>query len=329
MNDKSVQVLEQYDIVPEKIRRGRGFLVVEAEDGIYRLLEYHGSIARLSYEEQLLQYIAEHGDIKVNSIIRNKENQLFSNDSYGVKHIVTRHFVGNDCDAGDKSDMYEAVKTLARLHNITEHVPLEEAEYVPVLTSHLAEIERHNRELKRIRKYLRQKRQKTEFEYDVLGHFEEFYELAMETEQELHASGYELENEKAVERYSICHGSYNYHNILRLKDGMAVLNFEHSGRGLLIRDLYFFLRKVLEKHDWNPGYGMNLIENYDRIRPIGREELTLLKLLLAYPEKFWKVLNHYYNGNKVYLPEQMEDKMKKVYLQQKAKQNFVNSKVFN
>lgn len=329
MNDKSAQVLEQYEIVPEKIRKGRGFLVVEAEDGIYRLMEYHGSIPRLIYEEQLLQYIAEQGDIKVNTIIRNKEEQLFSCDGYGVKHIVTRHFVGNDCDAGNKGDMYEAVKTLARLHNVTEHVPLEHLEYVPVLTGNLEEIRRHNRELKRIRKYLRQKRQKNEFEYDVLSHFHEFYELAIETEEALHSSGYEAENESAAEKFSICHGSYNYHNILRLKDGMAVLNFEHSGRGMLIRDLYFFLRKVLEKHDWNPAYGAALIENYDRIRPVSSEELAILKLLLSYPEKFWKVLNHYYNGNKVYLPEQMQDKMKRVYQQQKAKQNFVNSKMFN
>lgn len=329
MNDKSAQVLEQYEIVPDKIRKGRGFLVVETADEIYRLIEYYGSIPRLSYEEKLLEYIAQHGDIRVNSIVRNKENQLFSCDGYGTKYVVTKHFVGADCDAGNKSDMYEAVRTLARLHNITARMPMEDEEYVPVLSGNLEEIEKHNRELKRIRKYLRQKKQKTEFEYDVLAHFQEFYELAMNTEQELRKSGYLEENDRAVEQYSICHGNYNYHNILRLKDGMAVLNFEHSGRGLLIRDLYFFLRKVLEKHDWNLAYGAALIENYDRIRPISREERMILKLLLAYPEKFWKVLNHYYNGNKVYLPEQMQDKMKRVYQQQRVKQNFVDSKACN
>ncbi len=323
MNDKSAQVLEQYDIVPEKIRRGRGFLIVETKENVYRLMEYRGSVVRLTYEEALLQHIEQQGDIQVSTLVRNKENQLFSNDNYGDKFVVTRYFSGNDCDVQNKNSVNEAVRTLAHLHNITEHVPLEHLEYVPVLSGHLEEISRHNRELKRIRKYLRQKKQKTEFEYDVLNHFEEFYELAIDTEELLKSSGYEEESQRAVERCSICHGCYNYHNILSLRDGMAVLNFEHSGRGLLIRDLYFFLRKVLEKHDWNTALGAGLIQQYHKIRPILPEEKVILKCLLSYPEKFWKVLNHYYNGNKVYLPEQMHDKMRKVYVQQKEKQNFI------
>lgn len=326
MNDKSIQVLEQYEMEVKKITKGRGSLLVDTDKGYFRLSEYKGTASRLIYEEELLDYISENGFPAVNSIIKNKEGDLFSVDYTGIKYILTRHFSGNECDVRNKNDMNQAVKTLAQLHNIMSHVEIKNTEYIPVLSGNLEEIRKHNIELRRIRAYIRGKTGKTEFEYDVLAHFDQFYELALESEKELRESGYSEENKKAVANNAICHGNYNYHNIIRQETGMAVINFEHSGRGMLVRDLYFFLRKVMEKHDWNQGYGLELIENYDKIRNLSCEERKILKILLNYPEKFWKVLNHYYNGNKSYLPDQMKEKMQRVYMQQKNKSKFVDSK---
>lgn len=326
MNDKSVQVLEQYDMEVKKVLKGRGALLIDTDKGYFRLSEYKGTASRLIYEEELLNYIADRGFPMVNSIIKNKEEGLLSADSCGVKYVLTKHFNGNECDARNKNDMNQAVKTLAELHNILCHVEIKNTEYIPVLSGSLEEFRKHNIELKRIRTYIRGKTRKTDFEYDILAHFDEFYQLAQESEKQLEASGYEEEHKKAVSDNSVCHGNYNYHNIIRQDNGMAVINFEHSGRGMLVRDLYFFMRKVMEKHDWNQGYGTELIENYDKIRRLSAEERKILRILLSYPEKFWKVLNHYYNGNKAYLPDQMKDKMQKVYVQQKNKNKFVDSK---
>lgn len=326
MNDKSVYVLEQYDIEVKKILKGRGALIIDTEKGFFRFFEYKGTISRLIYEEELLNYIADNGFPNVNSIVKNKENVLFSADSAGVKYILTRHFHGGECDVRNKNDMLQAVKTLAELHNITAHAKISNTEYIPVLSGSLEEFRKHNTELKRIRNYIRGKARKTDFEYDVLAHFDKFYELALESEKMLKDSGYEEANKAAVSSCSICHGNYNYHNIIHQEDGMAVINFEHSGRGMLIRDLYFFLRKVMEKHDWNQSLGLELLESYDKVKALSEQERKILKILLSYPEKFWKVLNHYYNGNKAYLPDQMKDKMQKVYIQQKNKSKFVASK---
>jgi len=327
LNDKSVYVLEQYDIEVKKILKGRGALIIDTDKGFFRFFEYKGTLSRLIYEDELLNYILEHGFPNVNSIIKNKEAVLFSADTAGTKYVLTRHFNGGECDVRNKHDLIQAVETLAELHNITSHAELGSTEYIPVLSGSLEEIKKHNLELKRIRNYIRAKTRKTEFEYDVLAHFNEFYELAREAEQELLASGCDTEHKQAVSSYSICHGNYSYHNIIHCQgNSMAVINFEHSGRGMLIRDLYFFLRKAMEKHDWNQALGLELLESYDKTRAISAQERKILKILLGYPEKFWKVLNHYYNGNKAYLPDQMKDKMQKVYIQQKNKNKFVASK---
>ena len=323
MNDRGIQVLEQYELDVAKVWKGRGALIVESSQGIFRLLEYKGTINHLVYEEALLKYMTEHGFSLVNRIVTNKEEELFSLDYAGIKYILVKHFPGGECDVKNWDDVCQAVKTLANLHCILEHADLDGIEYIPELPDSMEELQKHNRELKRIRTFIRGKTRKTDFEYEVLAHFEEYNALGLEAEQKLRTSGYQEAERRAVERGDICHGNYNYHNIIHHGNYMAVINFEHSGKGIPIRDLYFFLRKVMEKYDWNIKYGQELIGIYDHIRPISEEELQILKILLSYPEKFWKVLNHYYNSNKAYLPDQMKDKMKKVYAQQRQKNNFV------
>lgn len=325
MNDKGIQVLEQYNLEIMRTLKGRGTWIAETDQGYYRLLEYKGSIKRLIYENELLCYIQAQGGIVTDSILKNKEDELFSVDGYGEKYVLVKHFNGNECDVRSREDVKEAVKTLARLHRIMEHVPFECVEYIPILNSCLEEVKKHNRELARIRNFIRNRTKKTQFEYDVLAYFDEFYTQAKDAEQRLELVGCEKIYQKAIAQCSICHGNFNYHNLVKEGKQMAVLNFEHSGRGILIRDFVFFLRKIMEKNDWNEKYGMELIEAYDTIRTISEEEGKILTILTEYPEKFWKLLNHYYNSNKAYFPDQMRDKMRKVWGQQENKNKFVKS----
>lgn len=46
---------------------------------------------------------------------------------------------------------------------------------------------------------------------------------------------------------------------------------------------------------------MDLIRGYDRVRKLSPEELKYLYVYLAYPEKFWKIANRYYNSHKAWL----------------------------
>lgn len=139
----------------------------------------------------------------------------------------------------NREDINRAARTMAALHKVLDSVKIKDAQYIPELPDQLDEMRRHNTELKRIRSYMREKTRKTEFEYAVLARFEEFYVLGQLAEQKLAQSGYRELNEQAKERGCVCHGNFNYHNLIRQEDEMAVINFEHSGKGMFVRDLYF------------------------------------------------------------------------------------------
>ena len=52
----------------------------------------------------------------------------------------------------------------------------------------------------------------------------------------------------------------------------------------------------MEKHGWNVDLGLSMLDSYERILPMDRQELTCLYYLFLYPEKYWKQLNFYYNA---------------------------------
>ena len=94
--------------------------------------------------------------------------------------------------------------------------------------------------------------------------------------------------EKVCAAGRMLHGDYNYHNLIMLPGGMAVTNFEHLRIGIQAQDLYYFIRKAMEKCHWKQKLGREMLEAYQSVRKIEPVEKEYIGLCLAYPEKFWK-----------------------------------------
>lgn len=332
MSDLGLGVIDQYDISVLRTLKGRGATILETEQGYKRLMEYKGTPGRLEYMGSLLDYIYGHGLKQVDIILKNKEGSLLSTDECGDKYIITDWFYGNECDVKSKNNVKEGAALLARLHNITaagfkdyfnessKAPPIS----IPATNNLLVEYEKHNHELKRARVYIRGRKHKSQFEYNVLNNLDEYLSYAMEATAKLLNSDYETLERAAIDKGCICHGNYNYHNIIFSKNKVAIVNFEKSGSGILIKDLYLYFRKVMEKYDWESTIGHEIIDTYNSVRPIPSNEYELLKIMLMYPEKFWKLVNHYYNSNKAWIPDKNLEKINKVCYQQKRKEEFIS-----
>lgn len=322
MIEKCMEIIPQYDLVVKNTFRGRGSVIFDTNEGYKKMYEYTGTKGKLQYEYELANYLKDQGFENVDGIVKTKEDELFVCDEYETQYVLKDWFVGKDCNVKSEHDVKCGIMSLATLHKITESVP-KLNEIATVLESPYEECERHNIELKRVKNYIRGKKHKVEFEYDILKHFEEYYNCAVEATALLKNTSISRMLEVANEKTTICHGNYNYHNIIFIGEKTAVTGFERGGIGLPVKDLYFYLRKVMEKHDWDLKLGYDLLENYNKIRTISKDETETLKVLLMYPEKFWKVLNQYFNGNKAWIPDKNVDKLKKVYGAQAKKEEFI------
>ncbi len=322
MNDRAVGLLEQYDIEVLRTRKGRGAILCDTPSGSLIFREYTGNEERLEIQNQLLQHIRQVGLVEVETLVPTREGALFVKDGDGVSYILKTYFESRECNIYDKGECLEAVRLLARLHRSMEFE--EDIEWVQPQVSVDREYEKRNRELKRVRKYLQQKGQRTTFEFDLLGCFDLFLEQALTVAEEWKTyetcSGSVLPGKSG----SYCHGDYQYHNILRKSDGWFVINFEKCIPDRPIRDLYLLMRKLLEKSNWSVPLGRELLSAYEEKKPLSALDRIDLYYRLYYPEKFWKIVNFYYNNGKAWIPERNREKLEKLKEQEQAKQNFLD-----
>lgn len=327
MNDRAVGLLEQYDIEVLHTRKGRGAILCDTAQGCLIFKEYAGNCDKIKLQDQVLKAVGRKGSIAVEQIMPTAEGALFVQDNDGTKYILKTWQDGRECSIYDKEECLEAVRLLARLHEFMA-LP-SDTEGLPPLFSPEKEYEKHNRELKKVRKYLQQRSQKQHFEISLLNAFDYFLEQALSVTNEWEEyctvkNKKDAESAANGEPVTFCHGDYQYHNIIKGDEGWFLINFEKCISDSPVRDLYLLMRKLLEKSNWSVSLGMELLEAYEKEKPITAIGRIDLYYRLAYPEKFWKIVNFYFNSGKAWIPGRNQEKLEKLIAQEKEKQHFLN-----
>ena len=324
MNDRAVSVFENYEIEILRTLKGRGALLCETQEGWFILKEYTGPLARLEIQEKLLAAVKDNGFSQLEQLIRNKEGGLISYDQDRVPYILKTYYEGRECNLKDVRECQSAARTLGRLHNAM-HLPELVQEYdVPALCME-NEYVKHNRELKKVRRYLREKGQKTEFEIYLLHHYDFFYEKALSAVEELQGYADAFDEAAIKKNGNFCHGDFQYHNLLFTQGNFSVINFEKYMLDNPVRDLYLFLRKLLEKNSWSVSLGLNILTAYETQRTLSEADRIQLYYRFAYPEKFWKIVNFYYNNGKAWIPGRNREKLENLLRQETEKKAFLDN----
>ena len=318
---RAVNLLEQYEIEVNRTWKGRGAILCDSNKGLLILKEYCGPADKVEFQDYLLKHINESGDVRVESILRTKEDEFIVYDQDRVAYIVKTYCDGRECNYRDIEECRQAVSVLAKLHRVSDLSGCDILSEQPVYRAD-KEYEKHNRELKKVRKFLREKSQKTDFEIYLMKHYDYFMNNALQITDELRYYAYE---EDSYEFPIVCHGDYQYHNIMQTESGSVLLNFEKCVRDYPVRDLYLFLRKLLEKNNWSQTLGDMLLESYNMERTLTERDYKQLYYRLAYPEKFWKIVNFYYNSGKAWIPGRNMEKIEKLFAQEREKQLFLES----
>ena len=333
MREYELEVLEQYDVEVISTRKIRGAFFCETNKGTMVLKEARISEGRALLLHTMLEYLETQGYSNVDTPIFNKEKHLISVSRDQTRYLLKKWYSGRECDVRREGDVLEAARGLARLHQKmcwekASAASQEEMQSLPKGRHLRDEFLHRNRELKKVRAYIRDKVNKNEFEYLYLAHFDEMYRLAMQVTQRLEQSEYENLYQESIKQKFLVHGDYNYHNILMCGGNTdsalpAVTNFEHFHMDVQVLDLYYFFRKVMEKHKWKETLGRMVLKAYEEIRPLDSRELEVLALKSAYPEKFWKTANAYYHSNKAWIPEKSVEKLETAIWQTGEKIRFL------
>ena len=69
---------------------------------------------------------------------------------------------------------------------------------------------------------------------------------------------------------------------------------------------------------------MDMVMAYNSVRELAPWELRQIYLKLLYPEKFWKIVNHYYNARKTWLSLRDIEKLTRLSEQEIKREEFLS-----
>ena len=68
-----------------------------------------------------------------------------------------------------------------------------------------------------------------------------------------------------------------------------------------------------------------MLREYDKVNALSSGDIKILGAMFAYPEKFWKILNYYFNANKAWIPNKNMEKLKLAVKQNRMRREFVRT----
>lgn len=343
MNEKSLEVLNQYDVKIMGCVRGRGGILVSTDKGEKLLLECSKQDKYYLREDCITRAVKENGFENVDTYVRNSDNEIISVlPDEGRKYVLKDMYPGSECNVKNLRDIKASVSTMAKLHialNAASSSLCINDSGVRLSRGSIKDtVVRHTRELKMAENYLKNKKRRTEYELTIYRQLGKFYSEARTAVDMLQNSEVEARLEKALDSNELVHGNFNYHNVIicdKPERGnypagsntsgvmTAVTNMEKCRINCQIWDLYQFMRKILEKYNWDIDLAFKMLDEYDKVKPIEDGELKVLSVLFTFPEKFWKITNYYYNMNKAWVPPKSIEKLESCIAQNGRRLDFL------
>lgn len=183
------------------------------------------------------------------------------------------------------------------------------------------DVRRRNREMKRVHNYIAKQSPKREFEALFMQAFPYFYEQGLACEEA------EDVEQKESQHMGYCHGTYNHHSVLVCGSGterqIATINFEKYHVGNQLQDLYYFIRKTVEKNGYAYALLTAILERYQQGISLQQTDISYICGLYRYPEKFYKLSNQYMNGSKTRISPKMVEKLNRIMEEEEKKQTLL------
>ncbi len=278
------------------IKPCRAGYILDTDQGRKYLRQCQCSENRILYVHEAKQHLMSQGFITLDPYSVSLEGQpylVIDNQNY----ILTPFIDGRECEFGEDSDAVRASVVLAAMHKASKgfkgrnglNITNELGKLPENLTKRYDEVLRMRRKAER---------ERGAFDYIYLDCVDKFIALAEESLTLLEGPEYGRLVKATLSEGGICHHDYSYQNILMKGSTTYITGFEACGEEIRIYDLVNLLRRKMRKCNWNPQKASLLLKAYSELEPLSKDEVVVMKAMLLFPQKFWRVANRYYNSRR-------------------------------
>ncbi len=284
-----------YGIKVTSIKPCRAGYIIDTNIGKKHLRQCQCSENRILYVHAAKEYLYSNGFINLDTYLVALNNKPFM-EIDGQNFVITPYFDSRECEFSDDGDTIRASIALAQMHRLGKGFKYEN-DLIPSDLGKLPEnLGKRYEEILRMRR--KAERERGAFDYIYLDCVDKFIELAEESLSLLNGTEYSRLVKKTLLEGVICHHDYSYQNILIKGSITYVVGFECCCEELRVYDLVNLLRRKMRKCNWNIQKASILLDAYGEIAPVSNDEISVMKAMLLFPQKFWRVANKYYNSRR-------------------------------
>lgn len=310
-----------YELIPM-----RGVYLLKTNKGNKCLKKINYGIQKLMYLYHAKEYIIRNGFKNIdryNLSLEGTPYALVNDDIY----VITDWIEGRECDFKKIDELMKASETLAVFHlSARGFIPDESVKVRDDIGKLPQTMEKRMSTLNKMRDIARKNRRKTEFDIMYLSNVDSYLDLAKQAVKTLDMEGYIRLCERSYFDRVLCHHDYTYHNILFDKDENAhIVDFDYCKSELQIYDVSTLIIKALKRLDWNVEYARAIVGAYNRVRQISSEEENMLKTLLIFPQRFWRLANRFYYRESGWSEGVFIKKMREIIEEKEKYLNFIEN----
>lgn len=318
-------ILEKYDMKALKVEKVRSVYKVQTENKLICLKKMKNGSKKVVNAYKLVEELKKNNFDKTASYFKTKDNELFISYERFI-FCVMEWIDGRECDMKKIDEAVNCAKLLAEFHLVTKRINKSNL-YIDNNIRNWHKIYlKHLNDIKTYKQLINMKLVKEEFDIEYESYIDEFYERGFLAVKFLNNSSYYEIIKNANNNKTICHDSFYYQNIIKKDKDYFIIDLNSIVINLQIYDLGKMISRLLynKKYRWNFSVAKLLIEAYNTVNKLSKQELEVMLSLIIYPQKFWKLGRKRYFKNKCWQETKYMRKLNKIIKYKDIQEKFIN-----
>ncbi|MFU0824906.1 CotS family spore coat protein [Clostridium sp.] len=329
---REFEIERQFDIRIESIKPNKGVYFLKTNKGAKCLKRINYGVQKLCFVYGAKEHLINNGFTHVDKYSLNSEGEpyaLVNEDIYTLSEWIE----GRECDFHNDDDIVIAAKALANMHIASKgYDPPENSKLKTDLGRWPHLMEKRVKALDKMRDMSRKRSRKGEFDVNYVKNVEFYKELGKRAIKVLDDSNYMDICRVTDDEKSFCHHDYTYHNIIIDKDdNVNIIDFDYCKREVRTYDISNFMTKVLKRREWDINCANLIINAYNEVSPLSKDEYRVLFAFLLFPQRFWRLGNRYYYNEVNWATNTFNKKIQALISEQEQYMKFIDEfkKVYN
>ncbi|OFI07765.1 spore coat protein I [Clostridium acetireducens DSM 10703] len=272
------------------IYKVRSVYKVETSQGNICLKKFKHGRYKVRNGYNLVKELHKLGFYNTPPYIKTKEDHLF------IKYkkyffYATKWVDGRECDLKNLNEAVDCMKLLAKFHLYSSKVNIKKFKLKNNLKNWPNIFYNNLKNLDNIKKIINKRKIKTEFDIIYLENINTFYNRGILALNLLNHSQYYKFSKEANRNKTICHDSFYYQNIIKMNEEYYIIDLDSIIFDIHVNDVGKLIRRLMSKktYSWDFKKAKILIESYNSINKLSKNELEIMISLIMFPHKFCKL----------------------------------------